>query len=539
MNKIAPTITTISVDANGVFEAPQASHLDGDMGWSDGGAFGSSRTDSGERVSPSTAIMHGPVWQAINILAGDVGQMPVHKMRRKGREISKDRRHAAERLLVDEPNGWQTPSELKEFLMQSALLWGNGICGIVRDQARRPIGLIPFMPSRTRYDRLGDGSHWIMTRLGGARDEETAVPASDTIHLRGLASDGFWGLSAVDVARNVIGHGLALEKHGNKTFKNGATPSGVLQTEATIDNEVRRRMRDEWQQVYSGSDNAGRVLILQGGLSYEPISMSNADAQWLEARKVDREFIASIFNVPAFKLNALDNGSVRGNLEEQNKDYFMTSLARWTNKLAEEFRRKLLTIQERKSGNHFFRWFPEAFLRGDTGTRFATYATAIGARIMSPNEAREKEDLNPYDGGDEFLNPAIDTIPEGGEAADVDEVVDVDEAAEAVESLIKTQVAALLTAEVQRTGRMARDPAKRQQLKEFYTADRFEAFAEPYLAASVGVARLTFQTARWRDAIQRHAGESLTSWLSDASARQTIAGRCDQLTQDILGEEKK
>ena len=280
---------TFQIDA--AYQAPQASHLDTDAGWSDG-AFSAGRTDSGERVSPTTAMSHGPVWQAVNILAGDVGQMPVHKMRRKGREVNKDRRHAAERLLVDQPNDFQTPSELKEFLMQSALLWGNGICGIVRDQARRPVALVPFMPSRTRYDRLADGSFWILTRLRGPRDEETAVPAEDTVHLRGLASDGFWGLSAVQVARNVIGHGLALEKHGNKTFRNGATPSGVLQTESTIDQDVRRRMRDEWQSVYSGSENAGRVLILQGGLSYEPISMSNSDAQWLDARKIDREFIA-------------------------------------------------------------------------------------------------------------------------------------------------------------------------------------------------------------------------------------------------------
>ena len=516
---------TFQIDA--ACQAPQASHLDTDAGWSDG-AFSAGRTDSGERVSPTTAMSHGPVWQAVNILAGDVGQMPVHKMRRKGREVNKDRRHAAERLLVDQPNDFQTPSELKEFLMQSALLWGNGICGIVRDQARRPVALVPFMPSRTRYDRLPDGSFWILTRLRGPRDEETAVPAEDTVHLRGLASDGFWGLSAVQVARNVIGHGLALEKHGNKTFRNGATPSGVLQTESTIDQDVRRRMRDEWQSVYSGSENAGRVLILQGGLSYEPISMSNSDAQWLDARKIDREFIASIFNVPACKLNALDAGGVRANLEEQNKDYFMTSLSRWTNKLAEEFRRKLLTAQERKSGNHFFRWFPEAFLRGDTQTRFTTYATAIASRIMSPNEARAKEDLNPYDGGDEYLNPAIDTSPDQADSDQAEEA--------AIEALINTQVGALLSAEVQRASRMASDPAKHSKLKDFYKADRFEAFAEPYLAAAVDVARAgRYPAARWRDAIQRHAAASVTSWLSDAAARQAITQRAETLTSQILG----
>jgi hypothetical protein len=136
--------------------------------------------------------------------------------------------------------------------------------------------------------------------------------------------------------------------------------------------------------------------------------------------------------------------------------------------------------------------------------------------------------MNPYDGGDAYLNPAIDVSQNQGDEKQSE--------AAAIETLIATQVNAMLSAEVQRAGRMAIDPAKHPKLKDFYKADRFESFAEPYLAAAVDVARAgRYPAARWRDVVQEHATASVTSWLSDAAARQAITGRAKAITSQIIG----
>ena len=156
----------------------------------------------------------------------------------------------------------------------------------------------------------------------------------------------------------------------------------------------------------------------------------------------DGEIIASIFNLPAFKLNGAESSSTKSNMEEQNRSYYQTSLARWTNRFTEEAERKLLRDDESRSGEHFFRWFPEAFLRGDLKSRSEAYGFAIRDRWMNPNEVRAKEDMNSYEGGDEFLNPAIDTA--GGGDGDGD---DDDGNREAVENLMRERTAKLLDIE--------------------------------------------------------------------------------------------
>ena len=502
-------------------------------------------SDAGVPVNPQTALSHGPVWQAVNILSGDVGQLPFHKMRRSGRNTEKDRSHWTEYLLTDSPNEYQTPGQWKETLMAWALLHGNAICAIV-GRGSQDSQLVPLHPNFVSPLQDDDGA-WTIHYRDATRSVDMIIPYRDVFHIRGLATDGFWGLSAVGVAKNVIGHGLALQKHGDSVFKNAARPSGYLRKpEGVMSPEARANLRREWEDLHSGSHNAGRVAVLWEGLEFHQLSMSNEDAQWLEGRKLDREFIASLFNLPAFKLNSLENSAVRANLEEQNRDYFNTSLSRWTNKFAEEARRKLLTDRERRSGRHFYRWFPEAFLRGDTKTRFESYSLAITNQWMSPNEVREKEDMNPYEGGDEFLNPAIN--PAADQPAP--EQSDSDDLQEAAANAVKEVVLCLLRVESNRCKAAAKKAANFVAWIDDYYGEQYEEVAAEMLTPHVALAAMCGHQDNWRAAIRSHAAASKREWLAlldmvtnselaDVVGRRsdTVLLKAETLTQRILGHE--
>lgn len=511
------------------------------------------RSDSGVTVSPMSALGHGPVWQAVNILAGDVGQLPFRKMKRRRRtgpagaaqwETEKDDMHWCDFLLRDSPNEWQTPGLWKETMMAWALLWGNAICVIDRprsDMAR----LVPLPPWSTDRRQEGLGEWTIITRL-----EHTGADLEfdyrDCFHLRGLATDGFWGLSVVSIAKNVIGHGMALQKHGDAVFKNAARPSGYLRKpEGALSPEARANLRKEWDAIHAGSHNAGRIAVLWEGMEFHPMSMSNEDAQWLEGRKLDREFIASLFNLPAFKLNALENSAVRANLEEQNRDYFNTSLARWTNKFAEEAQRKLLTEKERRSNRHFFKWFPEAFLRGDTRTRFESYGLAITHQWMSPNEVRQLEDMNPYEGGDDYANPAINVAKSDAppDSSDANTSQDVEQTAAA---MIATQVRALLNCEAKQLQQEAASCRNFTGWASRYYEDHAER-VQPFLGPTCAFAQLMLPGVDWRAAYKQHAETTLAELLdllsivtkseleqSVAEFAKSLPTKADGLTERIL-----
>lgn len=522
-------ITQIDAGMHGVGDAlPQASTTAFPEDWFfESVTWG--RSDSGETVNPNTALSHGPVWQAINILTGDVGQLPWHKMRKLANGgAERDPEHPVEWLISEEPNPWQTPSVWLETMMSWALAWGNGISALMRNR-RGERWFLPLSPDRTGYVEDEEDGYLITSEVAGRR---VALLPSEVFHIRGLTSNGFWGLSAVSVCKNVIGHGLALQRHGNSVFKNHARPAGALTMQGKLTPEQRTEYRAEWNKLHSGAENVGNVAILWGGMTWAPMSMSNDDAQWIEGRRLDRELVASLFNLPAFKLNALENSAVRANLEEQNRDYFNTSLSRWLNRFNEEAKRKLLSTAERRSRVHFFRWFPEAFLRGDIQKRYAAYSQAITARFMNPNEVRAKEDMNPYEGGDEFANPAIDVRQQGEPAENPkreegeDTNVPDEKAAALSRSLVQSQVAALLDVEanrIERTARTARNFV--DSASDFY--EKYTVLAEKYLEIPAEVARNSgFPQANWRSATGLHARDSL----------QRLLAMTDLVTKDGLAE---
>lgn len=364
------------------------------------------RSDAGVVVNGVTALGNCNVWKAINTLAGDVGQLPIKLYQKVGRQRKEITGIPEIDVLQVRPNGWQVSSIWKETTMWWTLLWGNGCSWIRRNQRGDIIQLVPLRPDRLSYqcgdDLTGDFYYTYTTKTGAQVDFEP----EEIFHIKGLVGDGIWGISLLDIAKNCIGQGLAMEKHANSLFANGALPGIVLKHPGKLSPDASRNLRTEWDAIHGGPRNAGRTAVLQEAMEAQVISMTNRDAELSVLRKMDQVSVANLFGLPLFKLNSMEDSSVRANLEEQNRDYFNTSLGRWLNRIIEEAARKLLTDKQRADG-FYYKWVPEAFLKGDIQKRYTAYGLAIAAEFMSKNEARELEDWEPYPGGDEFKNPAI------------------------------------------------------------------------------------------------------------------------------------
>jgi HK97 family phage portal protein len=377
--------------------SPQAWFYD----WATGGGG----SDAGVAVTGYTALTHCPLWQGVNIIAGDIGQVPIRLVKDT---FDEQRKHPAWNLLRVAPNAMQTPSVWKETMIQWALIWGNGVSWIPRRGAR-PEELIPLRPDCLRPEVIEYGNKPVILYHydSPATGKQYVFNQDEVIHIQGLTGDGIWGYPLFQIARNTIGHGLALEKHGNKNFANGARPSGVLEHPAKLSPEAVANLRREWDAVHSGSNNSGKIAILWEAMKFNPISMTNIDAQWLDAKKLNRVDCASLLNLPAHKLNALEDSSVRSNLEEQNEVYKQMTLTRWSNRMNDEFKRKLLTVSEWQSDQFEFVFDFDAFLRADIDTLTQVGDRCVKAEIMNRNEARLLIRLPPYPDGEKFGSPAI------------------------------------------------------------------------------------------------------------------------------------
>lgn len=366
--------------------------------------------DSGYPIDSVSAMRYAPVWYAVNKIAGHVGSIPLVLYRRAGKETREAPEHPAYRLANMEANEWMSDQTFRETMTADALLWGNGRAMIVRN-GRGPESLIHLDPARCATVLIGDVETQTRQKVH-VFTHKTGQPSPlfdyDVVHIMGLGSDGMQGYSLIEMAKNSWGMGLAAERSANRFFKNNAIPNLILEAPPGVfrDEAQAKEFLRTFNEYHGGSENAGKTGLLREGIKATPMTMSSRDAQFIEQRKFQRQE-AALWMLLEQILG--DDSSVSYNsLEMKTLAYLQNCLARWLVKWEKEFARKLLMPSEYQKKTHFFRFTVAAMLKATTVERWQVYEKALVLRVMSPNEVREKEDMNPREGGDEYANPNID-----------------------------------------------------------------------------------------------------------------------------------
>lgn len=356
---------------------------------------------SGVQVNSTSALRYAAFFACLKVLAEDVGKLPIKLYKERpdrGRDVAKG--HKVHRLISRRPNDFMTASEFWEMCVAHVVLRGNfyAFKVIVGGEV---VELLPLNPGSVVPKLRDDWSLWYdVTFANGARD---VLPASQIFHVRGLSFDGIRGLSALEYARETLGLGIAAERHGAKLFVNGANPGGALETEQTLTDEVFERVKTSWNEKHTGLENSHKVAILEGGLKWTSVTMTNTDAQWLENRKHTDNQICGLLRVPPHKIAILDR-STNNNIEHQSLDYVNDGLMPHLNRIENRIRIDLLN--ERDEEDHFAKFNVSALLRGDMKARSQFYKDMVYLGAYSPNDVLELEDRNPREGGDIYLTPS-------------------------------------------------------------------------------------------------------------------------------------
>lgn len=369
---------------------------------------GSTESATGVYISPESAAKFGAVFACVRVRAESVGQLPLHLYERRDRSKQKAEDHPLYTLLHDAPNETTTAQEFWEWVSASLDLRGNAYVFINR------------LPNGTVFELLPLDARWVSPKRDVKRDiyYEVRLPSAggetpsgevikytrdQILHIKLMSLDGgLTGASVIEHARETIGLGVALERHGGKFFKNGGSPGGLLKTEQVLSDEGYKRIKETWETAHAGLDNAHRVAILEAGLSWQSVGIPLKDAQFLEGRKFQRSEIAGLFRVPPHLIGDLERATF-SNIEQQGLDFVIHGLMPTLTRIEQRLKLQLVKKEERR---RFFMKFNAAGLaRGDMAARAAYYTAQLQNGALSPNEIRELEDLNPREGGDIYLTP--------------------------------------------------------------------------------------------------------------------------------------
>jgi len=213
----------------------------------------------------------------------------------------------------------------------------------------------------------------------------------EVVHMPAFVKAGeVRGLNPVAYARESVGLGLAAQHHGASFFANGTTLSGVLSFDRDLDDDEIKRVKANWVRHHQGSGKAHLPGVLTGG-TWQPISISNVDAQFLESRQFEAAHIASMmFRVDPSMFGLAPSGQ---SLTYQNIDQRWLELSRralmpWTAR----FELLLSSLLPRPQ---YVKFNYDAYVRPDIKTRYEAYEIALQNHWQTIPEIRALEDAPP------------------------------------------------------------------------------------------------------------------------------------------------
>ena len=382
-------------------------------------------TSSGKRVNEITAMQTTAVYACVRILSEAIASLPLHVYRYKDGGKEKVVDHPLYAILHDEPNPEMTSFVFRETLMSHLLIWGNAYAQIIRDGAGRVLGLYPLLPDKMDVQRDDKGNiYYVYSRNSDENPMfkeygNIKLKAEDVLHIPGLGFDGLIGYSPIAMAKNAVGMTLACEEYGASFFANGANPGGVLEHPGVLKDPSK--VRESWNSVYRGVNNAHKIAVLEEGMKYQQIGIPPEEAQFLETRKFQINEIARLYRIPPHMVGDLDKSSF-SNIEQQSLEFVKYTLDPWVIRWEQSLQRSLLLPGEK--GKYFIKLNVDGLLRGDYQSRMNGYAVGRQNGWFSANDIREMENMNPIpdeEGGNLYLvNGAMTKLADAGAFAGAD-----------------------------------------------------------------------------------------------------------------------
>lgn len=359
---------------------------------------------SGVNVTWKTALRVSTALACARVISEGIAQVPFKLFRDsadgRGKDPAKD--HELYEVLHLKPNEWQTSFELREQIGLHLGFKNNAYIYKVRGIRGRVVELLPFEPDRVSIERNGWERKYYIWTDKNARME---VESENMWHIRGASWNGIEGMNLIDLAREVLGLSLATEEHGARMFSNGTKLSGVLSSDVPrMAKEDIDTLRNAWQEAQGGNENAYKTAVLFGGLKFQPMAMTGIDSQHIEQRRFQVEEVCRGFRVLPIMIGHADKTMTYASAEQMFLAHLVHTMMPWYERIEQSATVNLLSDDERREGL-YAKFIVNGLMRGTMKDRAEFYYKMYQVGAINPNEIRDKEDQNPYEGGDEFRVP--------------------------------------------------------------------------------------------------------------------------------------
>jgi len=355
---------------------------------------------------PGCSTVEACVWAYIRAIA----QLPGYHRRELANGGTETVTTSALSRLLRAPNGYSTPSDFLVHLIRSLLYTGNSYWIAQRNDRQEVEALHWTDPRSCRvrevkvqgqvfaeiFYEIGDNPLINTPSLAGS---SLVVPARDVLHVKldtrrnPLIGETWLSALAPELATRTAIHSSAARFSSNMS-----RPSGVITTDLAIKKEDRDELRARWEEQAKGL-NAGGTPILTHGMKFQPISISNEDAQIVDQLKLNDRTIAAVFGVPAILLGITDTATQKS-AEALMTEWLASGLGFIITHIEQAFD-KFIGLDRVPAGKEWTELDTRVLLRSMFTERMDGLTKAVQGGILAPNEARALEGYRAVEDGDE------------------------------------------------------------------------------------------------------------------------------------------
>lgn len=349
------------------------------------GTFFGGLTGTVSSINTDKALTLSALYNAVDIISNDIATLPksVYKNVPNGKE--KQSAHPVNYLIAKQPNQNQTAYSFHKVLVATALLRGNGVAIIVRNpHTGLPIAYQFVHPNDLQDIRMVQGELFYITKFG-------TYHSSEVLHLKGFTTNGYTGISVLKYAAKNLNAALTAEAFAETNFDSKGFGLGIIRSTKMLEDNGKRILSEGMENRLSrgGAYNIG---VLDEGMEFQSIQVSAKEAELIDWKKITIEDIARWFNISTYKLKQTADHNY-STIEQASIDHLKDCLMPWIVQLEQEYTCKVFSETERR--DHYIKFNTNAVLRADIKSKAEAHMRYRFGGIMSGDEIRELEDLNP------------------------------------------------------------------------------------------------------------------------------------------------
>ncbi len=360
---------------------------------------------------PRGALAEATYFACLKVLSESIGKLPLKLQKSTSKNgvstVWRDPRYI---VVHDRPNPYMTSTMFWSTMEYNRNHFGNAYALIHgAGTAKSPMSLWILPSDRITIvnddkDLFDNGANKIYYVYSSPEGEVYTFHNEEILHVKSSSTvDGYTGVSVRERLATTIDGNINAQKMLNGLYKSGYTAKAVLEYTGDLsDANVKKYVKGiERYAKGTNTDDLSSIIPIPVGSKLTPLNISLADGQFIEIKKYSALQIASAFGIKPNQIGDYEKSSY-ASAEAQQLSFYVDTLLFIVKQYEEELSYKLLSFDEMRKG-YRFKFNVDVILRADFKTKVETLSKAVNTFLFTPNEAREKLDLEAVEGGDSLM----------------------------------------------------------------------------------------------------------------------------------------